>query len=852
MKMKKMILAAGVLFALQAAALTAQAGERESAEGAGPDACKERVSALMAKLTVEEKIDLLCAKGAAIPRLGIPAYDWWNECLHGVARAGKATVFPKPIGMGSMWDAALMRRIGDVVSDEARAKYHKALREKGYSDRYEGLTFFSPTLNLARDPRWGRTSECFSEDPCLTGASGAAFIRGLQGDDPRYLKLVATAKHFVANNEENRRRDGSAEVDEVSLNEYFFPAFRESIEKGGATSVMSAYNALNGVPCTASHFLLSEVLRDQWGLNGVVMSDGSAVANISALHKYKATWHEGAAAALLAGCDMSLRDEYRDGLRYALRENLISVSDIDRATERVLTLRFRLGMFDPPEQVPYSRIPDTVVECAAHRQLALEAARKSMILLKNDGILPLGGRKMKRIALIGDAFTKVYYGDYSGRPDYNMTLLEAMKAAVGKDVELLWVNDTDTVETIPSIYLARPEKDAYDGRQGFTGEYFDKTAVEGDASIAKHDLSLDFTPAWERELSGMSALSARWTSSLQPPATGDYTLLYEGDGFVRIYLDGQAVMEQKVDQRHPGTVRVSLVAGKKYGLRIECAGINRQVRHRLAWRPPSDENRITPESAAKTSDLAIVFIRDDGGAESRDRQTIALNPGRERLIANVAKANPNTVVILGSGTPLLLGNVSRQARALLNVWIAGQGESQAIADILFGRVNPSGKTPVTFFADERQLPALDDYNVKNGRTYQYFRGDVLYPFGFGLSYTTYRYSRPQLQQATVNRDDSVTVSIKITNSGKHDGEEVAQCYVSSESWKADGLKRKLVAFDRIFLKKGASGTLRFTIPVADLSRWNAEIHRWEIRPGKYAISVTPHSDAENAVSFTVL
>jgi beta-glucosidase len=854
MKIKQTLLAVIVLITLQTATITAQTeiGERKVTAGKSSDTFKERVSAMMAKLTVEEKIDLLCAKGPAIPRLDIPAYDWWNECLHGVARAGKATVFPKPIGMGSMWDAELMKRIGDVVSDEARAKYHKALRDKGYSDRYEGLTFFSPTLNLARDPRWGRTSECFGEDPRLTGDMGAAFIRGLQGDDPRYLKLVATAKHFVANNEENRRRDGSAEVDEVSLHEYFFPAFRESIEKGGATSVMGAYNALNGTPCCANRFLLTEVLREQWGLDGVVMSDGSAVTNISARHKYKATYHEGAAAALQAGCDMSLRDEYRDGLRYALRENLVSVNDINRAVERVLTLRFRLGMFDPQEQVSYSRIPDTIVECAAHRQLALEAAHKSMILLKNDGILPLNSKKIKRIALIGDAFTKVYYGDYSGQPEYNTTLIEAMKTAAGKDTELLWVNDMDKEATIPSVYLIRPEKDAYDGRLGFTGEYFNKAAAEGDALISKHDLSLDFMPAWDHELLKTPMLSARWTSSLAPPSTGDYTLIYEGEGFVKIYLDGQAVTEQKVDQRHPATVRVTLDAGKKYDLRIECTGINKYVRHRLAWRPPFDENKITPESAAKKSDVAIVFVRDDGGAEGRDRKTLALNTVQEQLIANVAKANPNTVVVLGSSTPLLLGNISKQAKALLNVWIAGQGESQAIADILFGKVNPSGKTPVTFFADERQLPALDDYNVKNGRTYQYFKGDVLYPFGFGLSYTNYRYSRPQLQQTVVNRDGFITVSVKITNGGKYDGEEVAQCYVSSESWKAEGLKRKLVGFDRIFLKKGTSGALLFTIPVADLSRWNAATHRWEIHPGKYTVSVAPNSDVENAVIFTVL
>ncbi|MDR2848525.1 MAG: glycosyl hydrolase family 3, partial [Bacteroidales bacterium] len=547
---------------------------------------QERVAAVQSKLTVDEKIDLLCAKAPSVPRLDIQAYDWWSECLHGVARAGKATVFPKPIALGSMWDTDLVKRIGDAVSDEARAKYHKALREKGWSDRYEGLTFFSPTLNLARDPRWGRTSECFSEDPYLTGEAGTAYILGLQGDDPRYLKLVATSKHFVANNEENRRNDGSADMDEVSLREYYFPAFRKSIEQGKATSVMGAYNALNGVPCCANPFLLNEVLRNEWGFDGVVISDGSAAAKIFTHHKYASSYEEGTAMALKAGCDMSLRDEYRDGLRYAYRLGLVTIKDIDLAVERVLTLRFRLGMFDPQEQVPYSKIPYSVVESETHRQLALEAAQKSVVMLKNDGLLPLNLHKIKKIALIGGAFKKVYYGDYSGQPDYNTTLFDALSAAVGKDVELLWVDDAETDEIIPSNHLLRPEKDAYDGRLGFTGEYFDQPALLGTPAFTRHDTELNFKPASVPAIEKMSHLSVRWTSSLVPPVTGDYTLSYEGEGAVKIYLDGVLLADKKVSPRDKVTVPVSLVAGKKYDFRIEGTGLNKQVQHRLLWRLP--------------------------------------------------------------------------------------------------------------------------------------------------------------------------------------------------------------------------------------------------------------------------
>jgi beta-glucosidase len=836
--MKKKTMIYGVLFALSVLKPAAQTLD-------------ERVQTLKKQLSVEEKLDLLCANAPAIPRLGIPAYDWWSECLHGVARAGKATVFPKPIGLGSLWDTELVKRITTAVSDEARAKYHQVLREKGYSPRYQGLTYFSPTLNIARDPRWGRTSECFSEDPYLTGETGVAFIQGLQGDDPHYLKLVATSKHFVANNEENRRRDGSAEVEECSLREYFFPAFRSSIEKAGATSVMGAYNALNGVPCCADSFLLTQVLRDEWGFDGVVISDGSAVRRISTDHHYKPTYEEGAAAALKAGCDMSLGDEYRDGLRYAYRLGLVSAADIDRAVERVLKLRFRLGMFDPPEKVPYANIPYSVVECEAHRQLALEAARKSILLLKNNGLLPLNLRKTRKIALIGDAFQKIYYGDYSGQPEHDRTLLETLQSE-WPETELTWVTDAGKEETIPSNFLMRSEQEAYDGLGGLSGEYFDNERVTGRPAVYKQDLTIDFRPGADPDVNRLKSLSARWKTTLLPPSDGVYGIFLEGDGEVAIFIDNREIVRQQISAGHRAEAQVPLKAGQKYALRIEGASLNRNVRHRLAWQPPAATHELTPEKAARQADVAILFLRDLGGMEGRDRTTLALSPAQEDLVARVAKANPNTALLIGSGVPLLLGNVSKPVKALLNVWIAGQGEAQAIADILSGQVNPSGKSPVTFFADEHQLPALDDYDVRNGRSYQYFKGDVLYPFGYGLSYTTFAYARPQLQRTPVDRDGTIDVSVKITNWGRYDGEEIVQCYVSSEAWKKEGLKRKLVAFQRIALPKGASGSLTFQIPVAELSRWNPEKQAWEVHPGEYTLSAVSHAGLTNDIRFRVL
>lgn len=813
---------------------------------------KERVSSIQKQLTTEEKINLLCAKAPAIKRLNIPAYDWWSECLHGVARAGRATVFPKPIGMGCMWDDQLVEKIGAAISDEARVKYHAALKEKGYTERYEGLTYFSPTVNIARDPRWGRTSECFSEDPLLTGESGAAFVKGLQGNDPTYLKLVATPKHFVANNEENRRLDGSADVDEVSLREYYFPGFRTSVQKGKATSIMGAYNALNGVPSCANHFLLTEVLRDEWGFDGVVMSDGSAIARISSDHKYKPTSEAGAAAALQAGCDMSLRDEYHDGLRKALVQGLITIEDIDTAVERVLMLRMRLGMFDADEKVPYAQLPDSLIECAANRLLALEAARKSIVLLKNDGILPLDPKKVKKVALIGEAFKRVYYGDYSGLPTHNLTLWETMsKDAAEKGISISWVSDSFKEQVVPTFHLIRPEEYAYEGRLGLTGKYFDSCNIGASANVTRHDLALDLSPYRDEQINKFKNLSAYWETSLNPPSTGEYTLQIEGECNAKIFIDGKEILNQKIDKEGKASSTIALKAGGYYNLRIECSDMQQREHYRFCWKLPSDKNAETPESLAKKSDAVIIFLRDDAGSEGRDRETLAVDATQAELVDKVTRANKNTVLVMGGSTPLLLGGVSQQVKALLNVWLAGQGEAEAVAEILFGKVNPSGKTSVTFFTDEKQLPALDNYDVTKGRSYQYFDGDVLYPFGYGLSYTTYAYGQPKLINNKISKDDTLKATVKISNDGQYDGEEVVQCYISSPEWLKGGLKKKLVAYKRIFLKKGQSKNVVFDIPAKDFARWDINEHKWEVKSGDYNISVTPNSATDNSSSFTV-
>lgn len=808
----------------------------------------KKVVALREQLSVREKIDLLCAKAPDIEHLNMVRYDWWSECLHGVARAGKATVFPKPIGLGSTWDIDLINRISIAISDEARAKYHKALREKGYTDRYEGLTFFSPTLNLARDPRWGRTSECFSEDPFLTGELGTAFVRGLQGDDLTYLKLVATPKHFVANNEENRRLNGSAEVDEVSLREYYFPAFRSAVS-AGASSVMGAYNALNGIPCCASPFLLNDVLRKEWGFEGVVISDGSAIDKIFTHHKYSSSPEEGAAIALKAGCDMSLRDEYREGLWQAYEKNLISMEDIDTAVSRVLRLRMRLGIDDSSGKNPYTQIPDSIIECFNHRQLALEASCKSMVLLKNEDILPLNKERKQKIGLIGEAFKTVYYGDYSGLPDQNTTLWECIVAETDGYIDVTWVSEQTKEKVIPSNYLTRSEEYAYDGRLGFTGEYFNNKQLLGSPVVVRQDLTLDLTPVRDEQLRSYKDLSARWTSVLYPPATGAYTFYLKGSGETSIYVNDSLYVNHRIGKDKKAVFNLLLAIGEEYNIRIECKEMYADLPLCLTWTTPLDKEEDSPEVVAQQSDVVILFLRDDNSSEGKDRISLDLSLFQQDLIDKVTNANPNTILILGSGTALSLSNIIKKPKALMNVWISGQGEAQAINDILFGKINPSGKTAITFFANENQLPSLDDYNVRNGRSYQYFDGDVLFPFGYGLSYTTFTYSSPVIDKSLFISEEKLMAKVYVTNNGAYDGEEIVQCYLSSPEWEKEGLKQKLIGFKRVFIKRGESKEVEFIVSKEDLLRWNMEKKKWDAKASDYEVSVAPHSGVKNSVSF---
>ena len=550
---------------------------------------------------------------------------------------------------------------------------------------------------------------------------------------------------------------------------------------------------------------------------------------------------------------MSLRDEYRPALPQALEQGLVTQADIDTALRRVLTLRMRLGMFDSPEQVPYASIPDTVVERRAHRDLALEAARKSVILLRNEHILPLQPG-LQKIALIGEAFRKVHYGDYSAEPQHNLTLLEAVRTTLADRAEVLWATDATEPEVIAPEHFMRPQEYAYDGLVGLTGEYFDNDSLRGEPFATRHDHRIDFTLADRnnRDMQRPERLSVRWRSRLVAPATADYRItLQQRDAASELWIGGQKATGQGGPQADEMHYTIRLEKGRSYDLRLESRRVGRNARIRLLWQEAFPEG--TPQAAelAAEADAAVVFIRDAGGAEGKDRESLQIDPRQLELVRQVVRANPRTVVVLGTGAPLILTPLKEICPALLCTWIAGQGEAQALCDILFGRVNPSGKTPVTFFADENELPPLDDYDVTHGRTYQYFTGEVCYPFGYGLSYTTYAYGRPEPAENRIPKTGRIRFSVEVTNTGARDGEEIVQCYAAADAWEKEGLQQRLVAFRRVPLRAGEKRRVDFEVDASQLARWNPERNRWEVAPGRYQLRAGPSSAEWRTAAFDI-
>jgi len=643
---------------------------------------EDRLDDLLLQMTIEEKLSQMVFDAPAIPRLGIPAYNWWNECLHGVGRAGLATVFPQAIGLAATWNTNLVHSMATAISDEARAKHHTAL-EKDVHDQYWGLTYWSPNINIFRDPRWGRGQETYGEDPYLTGRMGVAFVKGLQGNDPDYLKLVATPKHYaVHSGPEHERHHFDAHASHEDLHRTYLPAFKACIQEGGAESVMGAYNRTNGEPCCASQTLLQEILRNEWGFHGYVVSDCGAVSDIYTGHKVAADAAEASALAVKAGCDLECGSAY-SALMEALNRDLLTEEDIDRSVRRLYRVRFRLGMFDPPERVPFASIPIQVVDSPEHQELALETARQSIVLLKNDGILPLS-RDIRRIAVVGpnaDAST-VLLSNYNGFPSQVITPFYGILKCAGAGVSVEYASGCGLVERNPGA-LARAVGLA---------EWSDVVVFVG----------------------GISQL-----------------------------LEGEEGQEEGVG----------------------------------------------------------------GGARSRgDREGLDLPKAQVEMLEALHNTGKPLILVLLNGSPISQEWAKNHAHAILEAWYPGQSGGTAIAEVLFGDYNPAGRLPLTFYRSVDDLPPFRDYAMQ-GRTYRYYAGDVSYPFGWGLSYSEFRYSKARLEWTGRRFDVTVTVE----NMGEMDGDEVAQVYYRPKSTLPGEPRHELVGFQRLRVAAGKS--TQFIVPL---------------------------------------
>ncbi len=824
---------------------------------------EKRAADLVSRMTLDEKVLQMQNSAPAIPRLGVGVFNYWNEALHGVAQ-GRATVFPEPIGLGASFDSALVHRIADAISTEARAKYHEAQRRPPVPEvppgnspgRIAWLTYWSPNINIFRDPRWGRGQETYGEDPLLTSRMGVEFVKGMQGDDPNYLKVVATPKHYAVHSGPEPLRHGfDAKVSERDLVETYLPAFKAAIVEAKAASIMCVYNSINGVPGCASADLLQKRLREQWGFHGFVVSDCGAVGDIYRGHKYVATQGAAAVAAVKAGTDLTCGGEYRS-LLDEVKAGTITEAEITRSAERVLLARFRLGLFDPPERVPYSTIPYSENDSAAHRELARIAEREAIVLLKNqDGFLPLKS-SVGKIAVVGPAADDPIglLGNYNGISSKQVTPLEGIKKQFASAEVRYAIGATYTATThalVDSNVLVPP-----DGRgEGLQAEYFNNADFQGEPALRRVEPRIYFDanmedPAVVAAVGG-NKYSIRWSGTLIPPASGDYVVsartgMWNREGKIKLFFDGTEVNRggsagvrptglgpgQGQGSRRGGPPPMQLEGGRKYALRVDYTQNGAGGGAELNWIPPASAMLAEAVKAAQESDVTLVFVGLNGSqeGEGHDRGDIALPEPQETLVKAMIATRKPVVVVLTSGSAVAVNSAEAGAKAVLAVWYGGEETGSAIAETLAGLNNPAGRLPVTFYKSIDQLPDFTDYAMK-GRTYRYFKGEPLYPFGHGLSYSTFAYSGLRVKRTASGAEINVTVR----NTSSREGDEVVQLYFAGGA-AADAPVRSLRGFERIHLRSGESRRVRFTVASESVPKSKVEISVGGGQP----VGNTPH------------
>ena len=784
----------------------------------------------------------------AIERLGIRKYHHGNEALHGVVRPGKFTVYPQAIALGATFHPAKLEEMADTISDEARARHNAHQGEMlPVGSRYSGLlTFWSPNLNVARDPRWGRTGETYGEDPYLIGACGTAFVKGLQGEKDGHIKAVATPKHFVANNEEHNRFECKAEIPRDQYFDYYLKPFEAAVKEGNCAGIMAAYNAVNGIPCHANHELLTDILRGRWGFQGYVVSDCGAISNIWDPHKYVERPDEAAAAAVNAGVDLEcgscgkINQVFLNHLKKALDEGLVTEKEINRAVFNILTAREKVGFLDE-EIHTFDELTEEIIGCEKHHELALRLAEESLVLLKNDNygdepILPI--KKKRKICILGMQADRCQFGDYSGQPVHEpISILKGMKEEFPED-QLVYVPYEvnavdDNYRILGKEYLYHEEAGAL--VPGMVGSYdtFDDGRIEN-----RVDEQIDFN--WERmapdPLLQKKQFKIVWNGCLVPTVSGTYKFLVKVNeeecrckGSYKLYVDGkQALLDN-----------IYLEAGKVYKLSLEYKNMGVQPAVRLFWKMKDwvPSKRFSKEKEmAKECDivLACVGLGLEYESEGKDKFDLDLPKEQQEMLEAVAEVNPNLVVTLYNGSSLTIPWLAEHAAAILECWYPGEQGGRAIARVLSGKVNPSGKLPLTFYKDVADLPSFQCYDLTQGLTYWYAK-DVLYPFGYGLSYTEYKYSDMTAESDT----EQIRGSVSVSNIGNMAGYGVVQIYV--KYLEDESAPRKLMFVDKIWLEPGETKKVPYQISNLYLETYQADTDLCAISEGRYELAVGLHA-----------
>ncbi|HYX08345.1 MAG TPA: glycoside hydrolase family 3 C-terminal domain-containing protein [Bacteroidales bacterium] len=828
----------------------------------------ERVEDLVSKMTLEQKVSQMDFASPAIDSLDIPAYNWWNEALHGVARSGLATVFPQAIGLAAMWDTVQMYKIATIISDEARAKYnhYQKLNKRGI---YQGLTFWSPNINIFRDPRWGRGMETYGEDPYLTGMTALQFIKGMQGDNPHYFKTIATSKHFaVHSGPEPLRHSFDAVTSDYDLWETYLPAFEMTVKKGHVQSVMCAYNSFRGKPCCGNDPLLQEILRNEWGFDGYIVSDCGAIRDFFDGHNVVSTPAQASAKGVLAGTDLNCGNVY-PSLVTAVDSGYVNEQDIDISVKRLFRARMELGMFDPPGSVPYDTIPYSVLDSKSHREAALETARKSMVLLKNDnGLLPLS-KSLKTIAVIGPNADneEVLLGNYNGTPAAPVTPLTGIREKL-PNTKVIYALGCEHAANLPTFEVI-PASNLFTSsamtENGLKASYFNNAELEGDPILTRIDPGIDFNWWEETPLDSLENdnFSIRWTGVVVPDKTGRYAVGGEGLNSFKIYLN-DSLLTSFNSIHHPAKRYkfLDLEAGKPYSIKIEYAETHGDASMHLLWAPPTGDREQKAIAAAKEADVVVMFMglspRLEGeemrvevkGFSGGDRLTLDLPAVQQELIKKVYALGKPVVLVLLNGSALSINWEQANIPAILEAWYPGQAGGTAIADVLFGDYNPAGRLPVTFYKSVDQLPPFKDYSMKN-RTYRYFDGEVLYPFGFGKSYTTFSYAAPEVENEVMHSGDSNTVTVEVTNNGSMDGDEVVQLYIRDVDGPAYKSIKDLRGFRRIHLKAGETQKVAFKIDPEMLTYFDPEAGEKMPAYGEFMI-MTGSSSADADLKSTII